>query len=202
MLDSQSIYCKSGSERMRGICETAKMNTSTTCEVSNFDNSKSMNEIWSREILWTRRVLELGARKVPRLLTIGTTLLGQQVAEQVARTLRGFGVLVEGHVKHAVRRSAMVFANSRGRSIQSEREFVCCRRQRSSTRTIIEEDRLLLPSGNLLNGGAWAAGFAINICHVIADREGVLRFRMSPEDGGFDSDGIVDRSRTRDVSHV
>ena len=77
-----------------------------------------------------------------------------------------------------------------------------CRRQRSSARTIIEEDRLLLPCGNFLNGGAWAAGFAINICHVIADRERVLRFRMSPEGGGFDSDDIVDGSRTRDVGHA
>lgn len=61
-----------------------------------------MNKIWSREVLWTGRVLELGARKVPCLLTIGTTLLGQQVAEQVARPLGGFRVLIEGHVEHTV----------------------------------------------------------------------------------------------------
>jgi len=97
----------------------------------------------------------------------------------------------------------MVFANSGGRSTQSEREIMSCRRQWSSTWTIIEEDRLLLPCGNFLNGGAWATGFAINICHVIADGEGVLRFRMSPGDGGFDSvDDIVDGSRARDVSHA
>lgn len=93
----------------------------------------------------------------------------------------------------------MVFTNGWGGSTQNERK-IRRRRQWSSPWTIIEEDRLVLQSGNLLDGGAWAATFAINISHVIAYREGALR--MSPEDGGLDSIEIANRSGTRDVSHI
>ena len=95
MLDSQNIYCKSGSERI-GVFARQKIGTSTTCEVSNLNDSKSMNKIWSGEVFWTGRVLELGACKVPRLLAIGTGLMNQQVIEQIAGPLESFrgGVLI------------------------------------------------------------------------------------------------------------
>lgn len=158
-----------------------------------------MNEIWSGKVLWAWRVLELGTREVPRLLTIRATLVGQQVVEQVAEPLRGIGrgSLVKRHVEHTVRRGTMVFTNGWGRSAQSERETGGSRRQWSSTWAIIEENGLLLPGGDLLDGSAWVAGLPVNVCHVIANREGV--FRMGPEDGGFDT---ADGSRTRDISHV
>ena len=95
----------------------------------------------------------------------------------------------------------MVFANGWGGSTQSERKTRRRRRQWGSPRTIIEEDRLLLPGGDLLDRGAWAAAFAINIRHIITNREGV--FRTSPEDGGFDTAvDVGDRGRTGDVSHT
>ena len=63
-----------------------------------------MNKIWSGEVFWTGRVLELRAREVPCLLAIGTALMGQQVGEQVTRPLKSFGrgVLIQGHVEHTV----------------------------------------------------------------------------------------------------
>lgn len=126
MLDSQNIYCKSSSEQMGAFAEQ-NIRTSTTCEVSNLNDSKSMNKIRNGKFLWAGRVLELGARKVPRLLTIGTALVGQQVIEQVAEPVRGIGrgVLVERHVEHAVGRGTTVFANGRGGSAQSERKIMC-----------------------------------------------------------------------------
>jgi len=86
-----------------------------------------MNKIRGGKFLWTGRVLELGARKVPRLLTIGTTLLSQQVVEQVAEAIGsiGRGILIEGHVEHTIGRGTTVFANGRGGSIQSERKIMC-----------------------------------------------------------------------------
>ena len=86
-----------------------------------------MNKIGGGKFLWTGRVLELGARKVPRLLTIGTALVGQQVVEQVAEPVGsvGRGVLVERHVEHTIGRSTTVFANGRGGSVQSERKMMC-----------------------------------------------------------------------------
>ena len=95
MLDSQNIYCKPDSEWI-GVFAKLKIGTSTTCEVSNLNDSKSMNKIWSGEVFWTGRILELGACKVSRLLTIGTALVSQQVIEQVTRPLRSFrrGVLI------------------------------------------------------------------------------------------------------------
>jgi hypothetical protein len=95
VLDSQSIYCKPGSEWI-GVFARQKVGTSTTCEVSNLKDSKSMNKIWSGEVFWTGRVLELGACKVPRLLAIGTALVSQQVIQRVAGHLGSFrrGVLV------------------------------------------------------------------------------------------------------------
>jgi len=95
----------------------------------------------------------------------------------------------------------MVFTNGWGGSTQSERKIRRRRNQWCGPRTLIEEDRLLLPGGDLLNRGAGAAAFAINICHVITDREGVCR--MSPEDGEFGTVvDIVDRGRTGDVRHT
>ena len=95
----------------------------------------------------------------------------------------------------------MVFTNGWGWGTQSERKIRRRRNQRCGPWTIIEEDRLLLPSGDLLNRGAGTAAFAINVCHVITDREGV--FRMSPEDGGFGTVvDIVDRGGTGDVRHT
>ena len=94
----------------------------------------------------------------------------------------------------------MVFTNGWGGSTQSERKVRRRRKQRCSSWTIIEEDGLLLPGGDLLDRGAWAAAFAINICHVITDREDV--FRTSPKDGGFDAADIVDGGRTRNVNHA
>ena len=95
MLDSQNIYCKPGSEWI-GVFTREKRGTSTTCEVSNLNDRKSMNKIWSGEVFGTGRVLELGACKVSRLLAIGTALVSQQVIEQVAGPLRSFrrGVLI------------------------------------------------------------------------------------------------------------
>ena len=126
MLGSQNIYCKPTSEQI-GAFARQNIRTSTTCEVSNLDDSKSMNKIGSGKVLWTGRVLELGTRKVPRLLTIGTALVSQQVIEQVAEPVGsiGRGILVERHVEHAVGRSTTVFANGRGGSVQSERKFMC-----------------------------------------------------------------------------
>ena len=93
----------------------------------------------------------------------------------------------------------MVFADGWRRSTQSERE-IRRQRQRSSSWTI-EEDRLLLLGGNFLNWGTWAATLAINVRHVIADREDTSR--MSPENGGFSSAiDITDGSGTGDVSHT
>lgn len=158
-----------------------------------------MNEIWSGKVLWAWRVLELGTREVPRLLTICATLVGQQVVEQVAEPLRGIGrgALVKRHSEQTVRGGTMVFTNGWGGSAQSERETGGGRGQWSSTWAIIEENGWLLPGGDLLNGSAWAAGLTVDICHVIANREGV--FRMRPEGSGFD---IVDGCRARDISHV
>ena len=80
------------------------MSTSTTCEVSNLNDSKSMNKIGSGKVFWTGRVLELGARKISRLLAIGKALVGQHVAEQIAKPLRsvGGGILIQGHVENTV----------------------------------------------------------------------------------------------------
>lgn len=157
-----------------------------------------MNEIWSRKILWTRRVLELRTREVPRLLTIRPALVRQQIVEQVAEPLRVIGgVFVKRHVEHTVGRGTMVFANGWGGSAQIERKTRCHRRQWSGAWAIIEENRLLLARRDLLDRGTWAATLAINIRHIVTNREGV--FRMSPEDRRFD---IVDGSGTRDVSHV
>ena len=162
-----------------------------------------MNKIRSGKILWTGRVLELGARKVPRLLAIGMALVSQQLAEQVAEPLRciGGGALIKRHVEHTVGRGTVVFANGWGRSVQSERETMCRRGQWSSPWTIIEGDRVLLPGGDLLERGVWAAALAINIRHVVTNREGVSR--TNPEDGRFDSGvGVADRSGTGDVDHI
>jgi hypothetical protein len=161
-----------------------------------------MNEIGSGKILWTGRVLELGAREVSRLLTIGTALMSQQVVEKIAEPLRSIrrGVLIEGHVEHAIGRSTTVFANGRGGSTQGERKIMRRGRQRSGPWPVIEEDRLMMLGGGLLDRGTWAAALAINICHVITDREGV--FRMNPVDGGFDSDDIVDGSGAGDVNRI
>jgi hypothetical protein len=95
VLDSQNIYYKLGGE-WRDNWWGREIGTSTTCEVSNLKESKSMNEIRSRKILRTGRVLELGTRKVASLLTIGSALVSQQVVEEVAEPLRGFrrGVLI------------------------------------------------------------------------------------------------------------
>jgi hypothetical protein len=93
----------------------------------------------------------------------------------------------------------MVFTKGWGGSTQSERKIRRRGRQWSSPWTIIEEDRLLLPGGDLLNRGAWTAALAINIRHIITDREVV--FRMRPEDSRFDTVlDIVDRSGTGDDS--
>lgn len=60
---------------------------------------------------------------------------------------------------------------------------------------------MLLPSRDLLDRGVWAAALAINIRHVITNREGV--FRTNPDDGWFDSDvDIIDGSGARNVIHV
>ena len=85
-----------------------------------------MNKIRGGKVLWTGRVLELGARKVPRLLTIGTALVSQQVVEQVAEPVGSIGrrVLVERHVEHTIGRGTTVFANGRGGSVHSERKIV------------------------------------------------------------------------------
>jgi hypothetical protein len=91
----------------------------------------------------------------------------------------------------------MVFAKGWGGSTQSERKIRRRGRQWSSPWTIIEEDRLLLPGGDLLNRGAWTGAFTINIHHIITDQEVV--FQMSPEDSGFGTVlDIIDRSRTGD----
>jgi len=201
VLGSQNIYCKWYSEQIGGFAGQ-KMHTSTTCEVSNLNDSKSMDKIGSWKVLWTGRVLELGARKVPRLLTIGTALVSQQVVEQVAEPVRsiGRGVLIEGHAEHTVGRGTMVFANGWGGGTQSEWKIMRCGRQWCSPRPVVEEDRLLLASEDLLDRGAWAAALAINIRHVITDRESVSR--MNPVDGRFDSVDVVDGSGTRDVGRV
>ena len=81
MLDSQKIYCESSSERMGANYGTKMIRTSTTCEVSNFGESRSMNKIRSGKVIWAGRVLELGAREVPCLFTIGTTFVRQQIAK-------------------------------------------------------------------------------------------------------------------------
>ena len=80
------------------------MSTSITCEVSNLRDSKSMNKIRSGEVFRAGRVLELGARKISRLLAIGKALVSQHVAEQVAKPLRsvGGGILIQGHVENTV----------------------------------------------------------------------------------------------------
>jgi hypothetical protein len=78
---------------------------------------------------------------------------------------------------------------------------MCRRRQWSGSRTIIEEDRLLLTGGALLDRCTWAAALAINIRHVVTDRESAPG--MSPEDGEFGLVAdIVDRSGTGDVYHT
>lgn len=59
---------------------------------------------------------------------------------------------------------------------------------------------MLLAGGDLLDRGAWAAAFAINIRHVVTNRESV--FRMNPVDGGFDSVSVIDGSGTGDVGHI
>jgi len=74
VLGSQNIYCELTSEQI-GAFEGQNIRTSTTCEVSNLNDSKSMNKIGGRKFLRTGRVLELGTRKVPRLLTVGTALV-------------------------------------------------------------------------------------------------------------------------------
>ena len=160
-----------------------------------------MNKIRGGKVLWTGRVLELGTRKVPRLLTIGTALLSQQVVEQVAEPIGsvGRGVLIEGHVEHTIGRGTTVFANGGGGGIQSEGEIMRRGGQWGGPWPVVEEDRLLT-GGDLLDRGAWAAAFAINIRHVITNREGV--FRMSPVDGGFDPVDIVHGSGTGDINHI
>ena len=120
------FYCKLSSEQIEAFAGQ-NIRTSTTCDVSNLDDSKSMNKIGSGKVLRTRRVLELGARKVPRLLTIGTALVSQQIVKQVAEPVGsiGRGILVERHVENAVRRGTTVLADGRGRSAQSERKIMC-----------------------------------------------------------------------------
>src|SRR5882757_6940774 len=92
----------------------------------------------------------------------------------------------------------MVFANGWGGGAQVKGELMHRRGQWSSPWTTIEKDGLLLPGGNLLDGGVWAAVITVNIRRVIADREDA--FRMGPEGGGFDPIvGVVDGSRTGEI---
>jgi len=94
-----------------------------------------------------------------------------------------------------------MFASGWGGSTQSEREIMCRGRKWSGPWTTIEEDRLLLPGGTLLDRCTWAAALAINIRHVVADREGISG--MSPEDSGFGLVAdVIDGSGTGDVYHT
>ena len=94
-----------------------------------------------------------------------------------------------------------MFANGGGRSAHIEREIARRRRQWSSPRTTVEQGRVLVPGGDLLNRSTWAATLAINVRHVITNREGV--FRMNPEDSRFDSVvDIVNWSGAGDVGHI